>query len=84
MQVGGVHAGAGGVVTAPAIMWVHALDMLMDKLRVAGVDFAAVRAVSGAGQQHGSVYWRRGAGDTLARAQPDRLALYLALLSSCR
>lgn len=75
VQVGGVHAGAGGVVTAPAIMWVHALDMLMDKLRVAGVDFAAVRAVSGAGQQHGSVYWRRGAGDTLARAQPDRSAL---------
>ena len=36
--------------TAPAIMWVKALDMLMDKLRVAGLDFSRVAALSGAGQ----------------------------------
>ena len=38
-------------VTAPSIMWVHALDMLMDKLRVEGVEFSNIVAVSGAGQQ---------------------------------
>ena len=31
-------------------MWVKALDMLMDKLRVAGLDFSRVAALSGAGQ----------------------------------
>ena len=68
---GGVHA-TGRKVTAPTIMWVHALDMLMDKLRVAGVEFANVCAISGAGQQHGSVFWRRGAGDILDKCQPDK------------
>ena len=28
---GGVHVASGGRVTAPSIMWVHALDMLMDR-----------------------------------------------------
>ena len=31
-------------------MWVKALDMLLDKLRVAGVEFSNVVAISGAGQ----------------------------------
>ena len=68
---GGVHS-AGRRVTAPTIMWVHALDMMMDKLRVAGVEFSSVAAISGAGQQHGSVYWRRGAAETLSSCQPDK------------
>ena len=48
---GGVNAGPGSLIfTAPSIMWVKALDMLMDKLRVAGLDFSRVAALSGAGQ----------------------------------
>ncbi|XP_037801691.1 xylulose kinase-like [Penaeus monodon] len=70
---GGVNVrGDGLTVTAPTIMWVKALDMLMDKLRVAGADFSTIAAVSGTGQQHGSVYWRRGAEKILAELQPDR------------
>ena len=68
---GGVHS-AGRKVTAPTIMWVHALDMMMDKLRVAGLEFSSVAAISGAGQQHGSVFWRRGAGEVLSSCQPDK------------
>jgi len=68
---GGVHAN-GRKVTAPTIMWVHALDMLMDKLRVAGVEFSRVCGISGAGQQHGSVFWRRGAAEILDKCQPDK------------
>jgi len=68
---GGVHT-SGHRVTAPTIMWVKALDMLLDKLRVAGVEFANVAAISGAGQQHGSVFWRHGAEDILAGLQPER------------
>ena len=53
-------------------MWVKALDMLLDKLRVAGVEFSKVAGISGAGQQHGSVYWRKGAEDILGGLQPER------------
>ncbi|KAG7169488.1 xylulose kinase-like [Homarus americanus] len=70
---GGVQVrGDGETVTAPTIMWVKALDMLMDKLRVAGADFSTVAAISGTGQQHGSVYWRTGASRTLSEVQPER------------
>jgi xylulokinase len=41
---------------ADPLMWVAALDRLLGDLRDAGVDLGGVRAVSGAGQQHGSVY----------------------------
>ena len=37
-------------VTAKTIMWVKAIDMLMDKLRVAGADFTSIAAVSGTAQ----------------------------------
>ncbi|XP_068209917.1 xylulose kinase-like [Palaemon carinicauda] len=59
-------------VTAPTIMWVKAVDMLMDKLRVAGADFSTIAALSGTGQQHGSVYWRKGSGKLLEDLQPER------------
>jgi xylulokinase len=38
------------------LMWVEALDLLLGELRAAGVDLSTIRGVSGAGQQHGSVY----------------------------
>jgi xylulokinase len=38
------------------LMWVEALDLILQELRDAGVDFSLVRGISGAGQQHGSVY----------------------------
>lgn len=71
---GGVHVRGDQdcTVTAPTIMWVKALDMLMDKLRVAGADFSTIAAISGTAQQHGSVYWRTGAAKTLENLQPDR------------
>ncbi|KAF2900905.1 hypothetical protein ILUMI_05310 [Ignelater luminosus] len=53
------------VVTAPTLMWVKAIDMLMDRLTVSGVDYTKIAAISGAAQQHGSVYWQNGAENTL-------------------
>jgi len=38
------------------LMWVEALDLLLGQLKARGVDLGAVAAISGAGQQHGSVY----------------------------
>jgi xylulokinase len=56
---------------ADPLMWVEALDLLLGELRAAGVDLSTVRGVSGAGQQHGSVYL----GQSMDRAggwAPDR------------
>ena len=69
---GGVNVGPEGRVTSPAIMWVKALDMLMERLRISGLDFSEVKAVSGCAQSHGSVFWRVGAGDMLRQANPDK------------
>ena len=41
------------------LMWVEALDLLLAELRAAGLDLGRIRGVSGAGQQHGSVYLGR-------------------------
>lgn len=39
-----------GEVTSPVEMWLEAVDLLLEKLRNSGVDFRAIRAVSGAAQ----------------------------------
>jgi xylulokinase len=41
------------------LMWVEALELLFDELKASGADLAALRGISGAGQQHGSVYLNR-------------------------
>lgn len=70
---GGVHIHADGLtVTAPVLMWVKALDLLLYKMKRVGFDFSRVRALSGSGQQHGSVYWRKGASQTLNQLIPDQ------------
>uniref|UniRef100_UPI0037E85DEA xylulose kinase n=1 Tax=Semicossyphus pulcher TaxID=241346 RepID=UPI0037E85DEA len=70
---GGVHIQADKLtVTSPVLMWVKALDLLLDKMKRAGLDFSRVRALSGSGQQHGSVYWKRGASETLKQLDPDQ------------
>ncbi|XP_017774210.1 PREDICTED: xylulose kinase [Nicrophorus vespilloides] len=60
------------VVTTPTLLWVKALDMLMDRLTVSGVDFSQIAAISGTAQQHGSVYWLRGADDRLKDLDPNQ------------
>lgn len=43
---------------ANPLMWVAALDLLFDTIRKKGFDLGKVKGISGAGQQHGSVYLR--------------------------
>jgi xylulokinase len=47
------------VVHSDPLMWVEALDLLLGDLRQRGVDLSRVAGISGAGQQHGSVYLAR-------------------------
>jgi xylulokinase len=44
---------------ANPVMWAHALDVLLSRLKAGGFDLGSIAGVSGAGQQHGSVYLRR-------------------------
>src|SRR5262245_41360095 len=38
------------------LMWVDALDRILEGAKARGFDWSSVSGVSGAGQQHGSVY----------------------------
>ncbi|KAM5575163.1 xylulose kinase 2-like [Rosa sericea] len=55
-----------GRVVSPTLMWVEALDLVLDKLSKSHLDFGKITAVSGSGQQHGSVYWKNGSSSILS------------------
>ncbi|KAI9839122.1 MAG: hypothetical protein M1819_003115 [Sarea resinae] len=59
-------------VFAPVSMWLEALDLVLQRLKDAGADFSRVRGISGAGQQHGSVYWSHEAENLLAGLDPGQ------------
>ncbi|KAF8763042.1 hypothetical protein HU200_008892 [Digitaria exilis] len=61
-----------GRIVSPPLMWAEALDLLLSKLR-SRADLRRVAAVSGSAQQHGSVYWAKGAVTAaLAALDPTR------------
>jgi xylulokinase len=64
-------AAAGDGRGAPA-MWAAALDRMMGVIAAQGLDITRIRAISGAGQQHGSVYLLAGAERTLAQLDHHR------------
>lgn len=61
----GVFDLGGGQVHSSPLMWAQALDLLFERLRE-GCDLADVDAISGSGQQHGTVYLNDTAADCLA------------------
>ncbi|XP_061412947.1 xylulose kinase isoform X2 [Lethenteron reissneri] len=76
---GGVHIHEDKLtVTSPVLMWVEAIDLTLERLVQSGVDLSQVAVLSGSGQQHGSVYWRQGAGETLHNV-PASSPLHLTL-----
>ncbi|XP_076827389.1 xylulose kinase isoform X2 [Brachyhypopomus gauderio] len=69
----GVHLHEDGLtVTSPVHMWVKALDIMLEKMKKAGFDFSCVEAISGSGQQHGSVYWKKGSRARLQGLDPAK------------
>ena len=48
---------AEGEVFAPLKMWLQAIDVVLQRFQDAGMEFSRVRGISGAGMQHGSIYW---------------------------
>ena len=63
------------VVHAPPLMWAEALDILFEKMRRDGVKLGEVLAISGSGQQHGSVYANEKAAKVLAGYRAYRPSL---------
>jgi xylulokinase len=70
----GVHvSGDGGrIVTAPPMMWAAALDRMAGVLASSGLDLSQIRAITGSGQQHGSVYLADRAAAVLRGLEPGR------------
>ncbi|MFW6457458.1 MAG: xylulokinase, partial [Planctomycetota bacterium] len=59
------------VVHSPPLMWVEALDVLFEGLKRSDVPLGQIAAISGSGQQHGSVYCNDAASQTLTTLSPD-------------
>jgi len=66
-------------ITSPVLMWIEALDLILEKMKADNFPFDKVLALSGSGQQHGSVYWAQGAAKLLESLDPaQKLAPQLA------
>lgn len=58
------------VVHSPPLMWAEALDVMFGRLKDSDVDLEDILAVSGSGQQHGSVYMNESAPGALEQLDP--------------
>ncbi|KIP03416.1 hypothetical protein PHLGIDRAFT_130158 [Phlebiopsis gigantea 11061_1 CR5-6] len=61
-----------GEVTSPVKMWLEAMDLVVSKMQNAGVNLSQIMAISGDGQQHGSVFWSAEAEHLLSTLSPAR------------
>jgi xylulokinase len=50
-----------GEIFAPVAMWLEALELVLKRLKEDGLDFSKVMGISGAGMQHGTVFWSKDA-----------------------
>ncbi|KAF3922063.1 hypothetical protein ABW20_dc0108096 [Dactylellina cionopaga] len=62
-------------VYAPVAMWIEALDLVLQRMKNKGFDFSNVKGISGAGQQHGSVYWSQDAESLLSSLSSNKALL---------
>jgi len=60
------------VVHSPPLMWAEALDLMFVQMKNDGVALGDILAVSGSGQQHGSVYLNDRVADALANLNPAK------------
>src|ERR1700679_1564142 len=60
------------VAHSPPLLWLEALDSLFAKMKSEGAPLGDILAVSGSGQQHGSVYLNRTAEGVLKKLNPAK------------
>lgn len=66
---------AEGEVYAPVALFLEAVDLVLQRLQEQGADFAQVQGISGAGMQHGTVFWSRDAEALLQSLSPEKTLL---------
>ncbi|CAK7353284.1 unnamed protein product [Dovyalis caffra] len=55
----------------PTLMWLEALDLVLECISESSLDFGKIVAVTGRiGQQHGDVYWKKGSSVILSSLNP--------------
>lgn len=59
------------VIHSYPLMWVEALELLFEELKKDNIDIRSIKAISGSGQQHGSVYLNNEARNTLRKLNSD-------------
>lgn len=59
-------------VFAPVALWLQALDSVLARLKDSGLDFRRIKGVSGAGMQHGSVFWSHEAEAIMSRLDSNQ------------
>lgn len=62
---------ATSAVYAPVAMWLEAVDIVLQRLKDKGTPFQKIKGISGAGQQHGSVYWNNTGEEMLGKLKPE-------------
>jgi len=68
----GILKGANGEVHSPPIMWAESLEYIVEQMKNDGVDLSEITAISGSGQQHGSVYLNNTWLEKLASLKPNK------------
>lgn len=61
-----------GEIYAPVAMWLDAIDLVLQRLKEDGLDFSRVKGMSGAGMQHGTVFWSKHAETILKSLNPAK------------
>jgi len=56
-------------------MWLEAVDLVLQRMKEQGLDFGQIRGVSGAGMQHGTVFWSKEAEDLLKNLDSSKTLL---------
>ncbi|KAJ9643513.1 hypothetical protein H2199_004192 [Coniosporium tulheliwenetii] len=64
-----------GEIFAPVAMWLEAIDLVLQRLKEDGLDFSRVKGVSGAGMQHGTVFWSQDAENLLGALNGEKSLL---------
>ncbi|KAF2756454.1 D-xylulose kinase-like protein [Pseudovirgaria hyperparasitica] len=61
-----------GEIFAPNNMWLEAFDLVLQRLKAQGLDFSRIAGISGAGMQHGTVFWSTDAEKIMSSLNPAK------------
>ncbi|KAL5402436.1 hypothetical protein PMIN03_010670 [Paraphaeosphaeria minitans] len=64
-----------GEVFAPVALFLDAIELVLQRLKEQGADFSRVQGISGAGMQHGTVFWSKNAEGILGSLDPGKTLL---------